>query len=51
MTRILTTAVADQAAVEAWATAGADELIIGTASPDLTEIRAGLAQVADLGGG
>ncbi|MCP5027734.1 MAG: TIGR03619 family F420-dependent LLM class oxidoreductase [Actinomycetia bacterium] len=49
--RILTTAVADQAAVEAWAAAGADELIIGTASPDRAEIRAGLAQVADLGGG
>lgn len=46
--RILTTDVPDQAAVEAWAEAGADQLIVGTASPDLAEIRAGLAQVASL---
>jgi probable F420-dependent oxidoreductase len=46
--RILTTDVPDQAAVDAWAEAGADQLIIGTASPDLADIRAGLAHVAGL---
>lgn len=46
--RILTTGVPDQAAVEAWAAAGADQLIVGTASFDLDEIRDGLAHVASL---
>ncbi len=35
-------------AVEAWADAGADQLIVGTSSSDVTEIRAGLAHIASL---
>jgi probable F420-dependent oxidoreductase len=46
--RILTNDVPDRAAVEAWARAGADQLIVGTASPELEDIRAGLAHVASL---
>ncbi|MCP3913651.1 MAG: LLM class flavin-dependent oxidoreductase [Actinomycetia bacterium] len=48
--RIATQGVPDQGAVEAWAAAGADQLIIGTTSPDLADIRAGLAHVASLSG-
>lgn len=46
--RILTSDVPDQAAVEAWAAAGADQLIVGTASFDLDEIRDDLAHLASL---
>ncbi len=46
--RILVDDVPDRAAVEAWAEAGADHLIVGTASFELDEIRAGLAHVASL---
>ena len=40
--------VSGAADVEAFASAGADELVVGTASSDLGEIRAGLAHVARL---
>jgi len=38
--------VADQAAVNAWRDAGADQLIVSVSSADVTQIRAGLQQVA-----
>lgn len=38
----------DNAAIEAWALAGADELIVGVSSPELAEHRAGLQRVAEL---
>ncbi|MEM7340724.1 MAG: TIGR03619 family F420-dependent LLM class oxidoreductase [Actinomycetota bacterium] len=40
--------VPDGAAVEAWAAAGADELVIGVGSGDVDEIRRGLDHVATL---
>ncbi len=46
--RILVDDVPDRAAVEAWAEAGADHLIVGTSSFELDEIRAGLAHIASL---
>lgn len=38
----------DQAAVEAWRAAGADQLIVNVGTRDLAELRAGLAHVAGL---
>ncbi|MGH1492464.1 MAG: TIGR03619 family F420-dependent LLM class oxidoreductase [Acidimicrobiales bacterium] len=38
--------VADEAAIEAWAAAGANQLIVGTASSELGEIRSSLADLA-----
>ena len=46
--RIVVDAVPDEAAVEAWAAAGADQLIVGTAGDDVEQIRAGLAHVVAL---
>ena len=40
----------DQAAVQAWSDAGADELIVNVGTADLAELRAGLAHVAGLAG-
>ena len=46
--RIDVAAVPDANSVAAFADAGADELVISTSSPDLGEVRAGLAHVARL---
>lgn len=46
--RIGVAQVQDEAAIEAWAAAGADELIVGTASNDLDEIRSSLMDLAAL---
>ena len=46
--RIAAAQVPDAAAVEAFAEAGADQLIVGTTSADLAEIRADLAHIASL---
>ncbi len=46
--RILVDAVPDVAAVEAWAAAGADQLIVGSATDDVDQIRACLAHVVAL---
>ncbi len=46
--RILTSDVPDRSAVEQWVEAGADQLIVGTATAEFDEIRAGLAHVASL---
>ncbi len=46
--RITVEQVPNAAAVEEWAAAGADELIIGTTTADLDEIRVGLAHVGAL---
>lgn len=46
--RVLVDAVPDAAAVEAWAAAGADQLIIGSATDDVDQIRACLAHVVAL---
>ena len=49
--RIALSQVPDRAAVEAWAEAGADELVVGTTTADLDDIRAGLHHVASLADG
>lgn len=49
--RITVDQVPDQATVEAWAAAGADQLIVGTTSGELDVIRQGLAHVAALATG
>lgn len=46
--RIDVSQVADRAAVEAWAEAGANELIVGTGTAELDQIRAALHHVASL---
>lgn len=46
--RVAVDQVPDAAAVEAWREAGADQLIVGTTTADLDEIRAGLRAVAGL---
>lgn len=46
--RVDVTAVDDAAAVQAWADAGADELIVGVSSHDLADHRAGLEHLATL---
>jgi hypothetical protein len=40
--------VQDRAALEAWAEAGADELIVGTGTADVDEIRRSLDHLATL---
>jgi probable F420-dependent oxidoreductase len=49
--RITVDAVPDMASVEAWAAAGADQLIIGTTGDDIDVIRQGLAHVGALAKG
>ncbi len=46
--RIAASQIPDAGAVEAFAEAGADQLIVGTTSPDLATIRADLSRIADL---
>ncbi|MCP4225928.1 MAG: TIGR03619 family F420-dependent LLM class oxidoreductase [Actinomycetia bacterium] len=46
--RIAASQIPDSAAVEAFAAAGADQLVVGTTSPDLATIRSDLARLADL---
>ena len=46
--RVDVSVLADQAAVDAWAEAGADQLIVMTNSSDLDTVRAGLAHTATL---
>ena len=46
--RVDVAAVPDIAAAQAWADAGADELILMVGSPDIADHRAGLAAVAKL---
>ena len=46
--RIVVDQVPDRAAVEAWEEAGADQLIVGTASADIDTIRQGLAHTISL---
>lgn len=46
--RVDITTLGDTAAIQAWAQAGADELIVGVSSRDLADHRAGLQRVAEL---
>ena len=46
--RIGVAQIPDEAAVKAWAEAGADQLIVGTSGDDMGEIRAGLHHMANL---